>query len=1034
MAGFPAAPAAPASPGASAAPPAGAHTFRNLLLVFLALAGGVAFFLRVFSSSKQDNGAVFESTRPDFNLGDLSDSALAYLRSTGKFPAADGAQPSSSASSPATAVGASATCQTTPGGRPRALVTGISGMIGSYVAKEILKSGKYDVVGLVRYRSDLSNLAGVLDKLELVYGDITDEGRMREVVKRTCPHFVFHFAAQAINGVSYDSAGLTLDANIKGTFNMLEAVRAAGLTKTTRFLLAGSSTEYGHTADTWDGPIPEKAPMEPISPYGVSKAAAELLARQYFQSYGMQVVISRFFIQVAAGGTESLAVHEFSRQIAMIERGLQPPVLMHGTITTKRDVTDMHDSAKVVVQLAERGEVGEAYNVGSGIAVSTKDILETAVSFSTRKDIKLEMDPTRVRVYDEKVLLSDNSKVRALTGWVPSPDIKKTVSDILVYWRRKVNVRYPVEDGKLAGARKFSSITERVETPQPACATVGSRHGVAAAEGGRPRALVTGISGMIGSYVAKEIIRSGKYDVVGLVRYRSDLSNLAGFLGQIELVYGDITDEGRMREVVKRTCPHFVFHFAAQAINGVSYDSAGLTLDANIKGTFNMLEAVRAAGLTKTTRFLLAGSSTEYGHTADTWDGPIPEKAPMEPISPYGVSKAAAELLARQYFQSYGMQVVISRFFIQVAAGGTESLAVHEFSRQIAMIERGLQPPVLMHGTITTKRDVTDMHDSAKVVVQLAERGEVGEAYNVGSGIAVSTKDILETAVSFSTRKDIKLEMDPTRVRVYDEKVLLSDNSKVRALTGWVPSPDIKKTVSDILVYWRRKVNERFPVTDAAGAAAVAAQRATPVVTTTTTLPPATTTSTTTAAAAGSPSTNPTESAASWWSPPTIFDGKLDKPLGRLPAEEAKIKALLKTHLDKGEPVYVVDNVRVPVTERTNLRPHPSGFTSSIVMQTFYKRFDMVEVLCEEMLLGPVWPDELIVMIGSADKVGEDKKHGLWERLSAKFPRVVFLENPDQAGNRQPSFGFNSIMLAAKGDVLIITHDDDPLHPQVRAW
>ena len=828
MAGFPAAPAAPASPGASAAPPAGAHTFRNLLLVFLALAGGVAFFLRVFSSSKQDNGAVFESTRPDFNLGDLSDSALAYLRSTGKFPAADGAQPSSSASSPATAVGAGATCQTTPGGRPRALVTGISGMIGSYVAKEIIRSGKYDVVGLVRYRSDLSNLAGFLGQIELVYGDITDEGRMREVVKRTCPHFVFHFAAQAINGVSYDSAGLTLDANIKGTFNMLEAVRAAGLTKTTRFLLAGSSTEYGHTADTWDGPIPEKAPMEPISPYGVSKAAAELLARQYFQSYGMQVVIPRFFIQVAAGGTESLAVHEFSRQIAMIERGLQPPVLKHGTITTKRDVTDMHDSAGVVLKLAEMGVAGEAYNVGSGIAVSTKDILETAVSFSTRKDIKLEMDPTRVRVYDEKVLLSDNSKVRALTGWVPSPDIKKTVSDILVYWRRKVNVRYPVEDGKLAGARKFSSIAERVETPQPACATVGSRHGVAAAEGGRPRALVTGISGMIGSYVAKEIIRSGKYDVVGLVRYRSDLSNLAGFLGQIELVYGDITDEGRMREVVKRTCPHFVFHFAAQAINGVSYDSAGLTLDANIKGTFNMLEAVRAAGLTKTTRFLLAGSSTEYGHTADTWDGPIPEKAPMEPISPYGVSKAAAELLARQYFQSYGMQVVIPRFFIQVAAGGTESLAVHEFSRQIAMIERGLQPPVLKHGTITTKRDVTDMHDSAGVVLKLAEMGVAGEAYNVGSGIAVSTKDILETAVSFSTRKDIKLEMDPTRVRVYDEKVLLSDNSKVRALTGWVPSPDIKKTVSDILVYWRRKVNESFPVTDAAGAAAVAAQRATP--------------------------------------------------------------------------------------------------------------------------------------------------------------------------------------------------------------
>ena len=157
----------------------------------------------------------------------------------------------------------------------------------------------------------------------------------------------------------------------------------------------------------------------------------------------------------------------------------------------------------------------------------------------------------------------------------------------------------------------------------------------------------------------------------------------------------------------------------------------------------------------------------------------------------------------------------------------------------------------------------------------------------------------------------------------------------------------------------------------------------------------------------------------------------MNAPLGRLPAEEAKIKALLQTHKDAGDVVFVVDNVRVPATERTNPRPHPSGFTSSIVMQTFYKRFDMVEVLCEEMLLGPVWPDELLLFIGSADKVSDDKKHGLWERLSAKFPRVVFLEHPDQA-NRQPSPGFNSAMLAAKGDVLMITHDDDPIHPQVR--
>ena len=184
----------------------------------------------------------------------------------------------------------------------------------------------------------------------------------------------------------------------------------------------------------------------------------------------------------------------------------------------------------------------------------------------------------------------------------------------------------------------------------------------------RPRALVTGVSGMIGSYVVKQLIQEGKYEVHGLVRYRSDLSNLAGELNNIELVRGDILDGARVKQVVAEICPTVIFHFAAQAINGVSYDSAELTLDTNIKGTFNMLEAVRFAGLSNKTRFLLAGSSTEYGKTADTWEGAIPEEAPLAPVSPYGVSKVAADLLAQQYVHSHGMHVVTARFFIQVSA------------------------------------------------------------------------------------------------------------------------------------------------------------------------------------------------------------------------------------------------------------------------------------------------------------------------------------------------------------------------------
>jgi len=127
------------------------------------------------------------------------------------------------------------------------------------------------------------------------------------------------------------------------------------------------------------------------------------------------------------------------------------------------------------------------------------------------------------------------------------------------------------------------------------------------------------------------------------------------------------------------------------------------------------------------------------------------------------------------------------------------------------MIELGLQSPVVRHGRITTKRDITDLRDSARVVTKLVDLGEPGESYNIGSGIALSMKDILDTAISLSTRPDITTLFDGARERLYDEKILLSDNRKIRELTGWIPDPNITNTIADILKHWRRKTRTLFP-------------------------------------------------------------------------------------------------------------------------------------------------------------------------------------------------------------------------------
>mmetsp|Transcript_70388 Transcript_70388/g.139632 ORF Transcript_70388/g.139632 Transcript_70388/m.139632 type:complete len:393 (+) Transcript_70388:61-1239(+) len=328
----------------------------------------------------------------------------------------------------------------------------------------------------------------------------------------------------------------------------------------------------------------------------------------------------------------------------------------------------------------------------------------------------------------------------------------------------------------------------------------------------RRKAFITGVTGMIGSFIARELVRDPCVEVFGLVRWRSNLRNLGGILGRIRLVHGDLSDAFRMRDIIREVLPDRIYHFGGQAINNVGFDSPQYTLQVNIIGTLNLLEAVREVeDLRRQCKILLAGSSTEYGQTADHWGGtPIPETAPLLPVSPYGVSKVSAEMLARQYFLAYGIQAIIARIFIHVAPGGTEHLAIQEFSRQVAMIEQGLQAPVIRHGNLETSRDMTDIRDSAPVMVALLEKGEPGEAYNVGSNILYVTKLILDLILEQCTVR-VRTEVDPSRFRKYDEKILRANISKLTGLTGWVPNPNMRRTVTDVLNYWRQEVMLRHP-------------------------------------------------------------------------------------------------------------------------------------------------------------------------------------------------------------------------------
>jgi GDP-4-dehydro-6-deoxy-D-mannose reductase len=314
--------------------------------------------------------------------------------------------------------------------------------------------------------------------------------------------------------------------------------------------------------------------------------------------------------------------------------------------------------------------------------------------------------------------------------------------------------------------------------------------------------LITGVNGLIGSAVAHELIQSRgcNYQIVGLVRPHSDLSLLGADLSRIVIVNGDVTDPSRMKQVVGTLRPDFVYHFAA---------TSDAQPDIDVKGALYLLEALQFHGLSKTTKFFLAGSFAEYG--AAPFEKAVPESAALAPTTPHGAAKVAAEMLARQFWLTYGQQVVVGRFFTQVGPGARDRSAVQQWCRLVALAERGLVEPVIPHGDLMATIDVTDVQDIAPIVVLALESGVPGEAYNLGSGVGTSLNEILKTLLLFSQIK-MEVTVDLELLRTYERRPLEADISKLQELTGGnAPRFDAAFSVSRMLDHWRKQVGQMYP-------------------------------------------------------------------------------------------------------------------------------------------------------------------------------------------------------------------------------
>jgi GDP-mannose 4,6-dehydratase len=324
----------------------------------------------------------------------------------------------------------------------RAFVTGITGMVGSHLADYLLEHTDWEIFGLCRWRSPLDNIAHLLprinanDRVHLVYGDLRDYLSIHEAVKVARPDYVFHLAAQSYPKTSFDSPLDTLETNVQGTANVLEALRKNDIKAVTH--VCASSEVFGRVPKE-KLPIDEECTFHPASPYAISKVGTDLIGRYYAEAYGMTIMTTRMFTHTGPRRGDVFAESTFAKQIAMIEAGLIPPVVKTGNLDSLRTFADVRDAVRAYYMLVTVNPIGGAYyNIGGTYSCTIREMLQTLISMSHTPDIRVETETDRLRPIDADLQVPNTAKFERVTGWKPVIEFQQTMTDLLEYWRDRV--------------------------------------------------------------------------------------------------------------------------------------------------------------------------------------------------------------------------------------------------------------------------------------------------------------------------------------------------------------------------------------------------------------------------------------------------------------------------------------------------------------------------------------------------------------------------------------------------------------------
>ncbi len=312
------------------------------------------------------------------------------------------------------------------------LVTGASGFAGSHLIDHLIDSNTQNISGTYYSDKGIENLKKVKDKINLFKVDLTDENQTKDLIDKIKPDEIYHLAAFASAAGSFSSPAKTVINNISSQLNLLESLKENNLTST-KVLIISSAEVYGDVK-TKDLPINEDTKFNPTNPYAVSKLTQDFLGRQYFLADNLKIIVARPFNHIGPRQSPDFVASSFAKKIVEIEKGKREPTFPVGNLEAKRDFTDVRDTVRAYVLLMEKGKIGEAYNIGSGVSYKISDILDKMLSLSNIK-VNIESDKTLFRPIDNPDLVCDYAKLKNLTGWEPKIKIENTLKDTLDYWR-----------------------------------------------------------------------------------------------------------------------------------------------------------------------------------------------------------------------------------------------------------------------------------------------------------------------------------------------------------------------------------------------------------------------------------------------------------------------------------------------------------------------------------------------------------------------------------------------------------------------